>query len=144
MNALKIFKKSKEEEKEEKSEMKDYNPPTTLPQKWAPEIKTAVSVKTAPLSASFKRVVKYPLTSEKAANLQKFNQYVFLVEKSANKKMIRQEIQKHYNVKIKGVNIIRQSGKIKRFGNRLGRRPAFKKAIVTLMPGEKINISTVK
>ena len=58
--------------------------------------------------------------------------------------MIRQEIQKHYNVKIKGVNIIKQSGKIKRFGNRLGRRPAFKKAIVTLMPGEKINISTVK
>lgn len=141
MNSLKIFKKSKRGEKENlpaeastqagKSEMKE-------------EVKTAVSAKTAPLLASFKRVVKYPLTSEKAANLQKFNQYVFLVEKSANKKMIQQEIKRHYNVKIKGVNIIRQSGKIKRFGNRLGRRPAFKKAIVTLMPGEKINISTVK
>ncbi|KKU99275.1 MAG: 50S ribosomal protein L23 [Candidatus Jorgensenbacteria bacterium GW2011_GWC1_48_8] len=79
--------------------------------------------------------------SEKAGDLGKFNQYVFLVQNSANKKEVEREVGRRYGVKVKGVNIIREPGKTKRVGNVAGRTSGFKKAIVTLKDGEKLEIS---
>ncbi len=86
-------------------------------------------------------VLKELRRSEKAGDLSKYSQYVFLVMLSATKPGIRKEVEKRYGVKVLGVNVIRQKGKIKRLGATVGRRSDFKKAVVTLKEGNKIDIS---
>ena len=88
-----------------------------------------------------KSVLKRSWVSEKAADLGKNNKYVFLVEVTANKNEVKKEISRRYDVRVESVNTIRMQGKRKRFGNRFGRRPRFKKAIVTLKEGQKIEIA---
>ena len=83
-------------------------------------------------------VIKRPWVSEKSQRISAFNQYVFLVEPSANKHMVRQEVQKRYDVQVMQVDVTRLKGKVKRFRNQLGKRAGLKKAIVTLKEGQKI------
>ncbi|HXF43901.1 MAG TPA: 50S ribosomal protein L23 [Candidatus Paceibacterota bacterium] len=90
--------------------------------------------------ANFKLIRKAWL-SEKAASLGVYNQYVFLVNKSANKNEVGKEVSRRYGVKVASVNIIRQKSKTKRVGNVFGRASGFKKAVVTLAKGEKLEIS---
>ena len=78
--------------------------------------------------------------SEKTTGLVSINQYVFLVDKSANKPLIREEVERHYGVQVESVNMILKRGKIKRLGRSIGRRPSFKKAVVTLKAGQKLDI----
>ncbi len=86
-------------------------------------------------------LVKYPKITEKAIDLQKYNQYLFIVKKIANKPQIKKEIERIYNVKISKVRIINQKGKVKRFRFTEGKRPDFKKAIVSLEKGYTIEIT---
>lgn len=108
----------------------------TIP-KPKPKTKSRVIV-TAGLGKS---VLKRSWVSEKAADLGQNNKYVFLVEVTANKNEVKKEISRRYDVRVESVNTIRMQGKRKRFGNRFGRRPRFKKAIVTLKEGQKIEIT---
>ena len=86
-----------------------------------------------------------PLYTEKIAKLSESdNKYAFEVYTSANKIEIKKEIEKKFDVNVTNVNTIVQRGKIRqqmtRAGRFYGRRPDWKKAIVTLAEGEKIEL----
>src|SRR3989344_5308561 len=79
-----------------------------------------------------------PRISEKAAHQAKMNKYVFKVATSANKVEVKKAVEAAYKVRVTQVNIVRNLGKARTFGNRVGRTQAFKKAIVTLREGDSI------
>jgi large subunit ribosomal protein L23 len=84
-------------------------------------------------------LLKGPLVTEKS-HLQKemSNKVTFKVVPTANKIEIRKAVEEIFKVKVLAVNTCRYEGKKKRLGRTEGRRPDWKKAIVTLAPGEKI------
>ncbi|MBI5077405.1 50S ribosomal protein L23 [Candidatus Falkowbacteria bacterium] len=81
-----------------------------------------------------------PLISEKATDLTQFNQYCFIVPKTANKSEVAKKIANLYGVKPLAVNFIRAAGKKVRHGRRFGWKKDSKKAIVILAPGDKIEL----
>jgi large subunit ribosomal protein L23 len=68
------------------------------------------------------------------------NKYTFIVPLTANKIEIRQAVEKIFKVKVVGVNTIRVMGKMKRMGKNQGKRPDYKKAIVKVAPGQRIEL----
>ncbi len=108
-----------------------------------PEQKTAAPAAVIARSGllSSRVLLRKPWTSEKAHLLQGQNQYVFLVDLKAKKPQIKKEVARHYGVRVADVNIILQKGKTKRLGRSTGKRSDFKKAIVTLAVGNKIEIT---
>ena len=66
------------------------------------------------------------------------NKYTFVVPLKANKVEIRQAVEQIFKVKVLDVNTIRVLGKVKRMGKNQGKRPDYKKAIVKLAPGQRI------
>ncbi|MEG1995394.1 MAG: 50S ribosomal protein L23 [Bacilli bacterium] len=85
-------------------------------------------------------IIKAPIITEKTQDLMNNNAYVFKVDKSANKTQIKQVIEEKFNVKVKNVNTLNVKGKKKRVGKYSGRTSDYKKAIVTLKEGSKIEI----
>ena len=83
-------------------------------------------------------VLRRPLITEKGAGLQAQNKYAFEVASDANKHQIKQAVEKAFSVKVNAVNVMRVPGKTRRLGRRPVQTPAWKKAIVTLKPGDKI------
>lgn len=86
------------------------------------------------------RVLVAPIISEKATSLAESNKYVFKVSKEANKKQIAKAISRVYKVNVLKVNIIKKRPKKRRLGRSEGFAKGFKKAIVTLKKGDKIEI----
>lgn len=85
-------------------------------------------------------IIVRPLLTEKGTGLEEdFNQILFEVELDANKIEIRQAVEKIYDVRVKSVNTQVVKGKLKRVGRNVGRRPKWKKAIVTLAEGSSID-----
>lgn len=84
-------------------------------------------------------ILKRPLITEKST-LQKeaLNQLTFEVARKANKVEIRRAVEQVFNVRVLGVRTIQMKGKSKRFGRILGKRQDWKKAVVTLAPGENV------
>ena len=84
-------------------------------------------------------IIKRPLVTEKT-NIQKedSNQVTFEVDTRANRIEIQRAIEQIFNVKVAKTRTVNVKGKIKRRGRILGKRKDWKKAIVTLMPGERI------
>ena len=87
------------------------------------------------------QVVLNPLITEKATQLSEFNKMVFSVPLTATKIEIKLSIEKIFSVKVISVNTILLKGKVKRFKGVIGRRANTKKAIVTLAPGNTIDLS---
>jgi large subunit ribosomal protein L23 len=89
------------------------------------------------------QVIKTVRVTEKATDLAaKHNQYVLAVDKRSNKADIRHAVQKLFKVKVLNVNTLRVRGKARRERTlQFGRTPSWKKAIVTLKEGEKIEIA---
>jgi len=85
-------------------------------------------------------VLRRPVITEKNTDLMAENKYVFEVMKQANKAQIKESVQKAFKVTVTSINVITVPGKPKGFGRLKGHRPAWKKAIVTLKPGDKIEI----
>ena len=85
-------------------------------------------------------IIKRPLDTEKT-NIQKesFHQLSFEVDRRANRIEIRKAIEKIFNVKVSNVQTMQIKGKSKQKGRIIGKRKDWKKAIVTLMPGERID-----
>ncbi|RMH04395.1 MAG: 50S ribosomal protein L23 [Nitrospirae bacterium] len=82
-----------------------------------------------------------PLLTEKMTALQeRCNQVAFVVAKDATRIEIRRAVEAVLNVKVKSVNVINVLGKQKRQGRFMGRRPSWKKAIITLKEGEKLEL----
>lgn len=87
-----------------------------------------------------KFLIKYPLITEKGTQLGQQGKYLFLVEKEANKPEIKKIVEKVYKVKVADVNVLNIKPKPRRLGRTLGVKPGYKKAIVTLKPGQKLDI----
>jgi len=84
-------------------------------------------------------ILKRPLITEKAT-LQKgtANAVCFEVDRRAKKKQIQEAVEKLFKVKVVEVRTMNVSGKVKRRGRTVGLRPGWKKAVVTLSAGDKI------
>jgi large subunit ribosomal protein L23 len=85
-------------------------------------------------------LIKKPHITEKATDLGSQNKYVFEVDKNANKNEIKKEIERIYKVNVVKVNILKIPSKPKRFGNIVSKKDKYKKAIVTLKEGQKIEL----
>ncbi|WP_459914432.1 50S ribosomal protein L23 [Desulfocicer niacini] len=85
-------------------------------------------------------IIRRPLNTEKTT-LQKelFNQVSFEVDRQANRMEIKDAVERIFNTKVQSVRTIQMKGKIKRRGRILGKRRDWKKAIVRLMPGQRID-----
>ena len=87
------------------------------------------------------QIILNPLVTEKSTQQSEFNKMVFSVPVNATKLEIKLSIEKIFSVKVTSVNTILLKGKVKRFKGVLGRRSNTKKAIVTLAPGNTIDLS---
>ncbi len=86
-------------------------------------------------------IIKRPVVSEKTTfQKEKANQVTFEVRPDANRIEIRRAVEKIFKVKVVGVSTAHVEGKIKRRGRVLGKRRNWKKAVITLAPGERIDI----
>ena len=86
-------------------------------------------------------VVQRPLLTEKGTRLkEEANQYIFRVARTATKIEIKQAVEQLFKVKVAEVRTLRMQGKVKRMGRFAGRRPDWKKAIVTLKAGQSIEL----
>jgi large subunit ribosomal protein L23 len=85
-------------------------------------------------------VLRRPLITEKNATLQAQGKYAFEVAKEANKHQIKQAVEKAFKVTVTAVNVATVPGKTQRVGRRVVRTQPWKKAIVSLKPGDKIEI----
>jgi len=84
-------------------------------------------------------VIKRPLITEKATQLKvAANSVLFAVDPRANKKEVREAVEKMFKVKVVDVRTMNVAGKVKRRGRTVGLRPGWKKAVVTLSEGDKI------
>ena len=85
-------------------------------------------------------IVRGPVVTEKTS-LQKdtSNQVILRVDKNANRVEIKDAVEKNFNTKVKQVRTIQVKGKVKQRGKIIGKRKDWKKAIITLMPGQKID-----
>jgi len=88
-----------------------------------------------------REVVIRPVVTERTTELgEEQNAYTFMVSKDANKIEIRHAIERLFSVKVATVNTLNYRGKWRRVGRSLGRRPSYKKAIVKLAAGERIDV----
>lgn len=88
-----------------------------------------------------RQVIVRPLVTEKSMRLKdERNAVTFQVVPGANKVEIRQAVEAIFNVKVREVRTANVRGKLKRMGRFQGRRPSWKKAVVTLAPGHKIEL----
>jgi len=85
-------------------------------------------------------VLRRPLITEKNSALQAQNKYAFEVAEEANKPQVKQAVEKAFKVKVNAVNVITVPGKMRRVGRQIVLTKSWKKAIVTLKPGDKIEI----
>ena len=81
-----------------------------------------------------------PIVTEKSTALMEQGKYTFRVPLAATKIQIRQAVEQIFKVKVQAVNTMRYEGKLKRMGRTQGRRSDWKKAVVTLKPGEAIEL----
>lgn len=83
-------------------------------------------------------VLRRPLITEKNTNLQAAGKYVFEVADEATKFQVKQAVEKSFKVKVTAVNVVTVPGKTRRIGRRQVQTQSWKKAIVTLRAGGKI------
>ena len=85
-------------------------------------------------------IIKRPLITEKTSiQKEKYNQLTFEVDRRANRIEIKRAIEIVFNVRVSDVKTMQVTGKIKQRGRITGKRRDWKKAIVKLMPGERID-----
>jgi large subunit ribosomal protein L23 len=87
-------------------------------------------------------VILSPVITEKATMASDYNQVVFKVAKTATKPQIKAAVEQLFEVKVQAVNTLVRKGKEKSFRGRRGRQADLKKAVVTLAPGHKIDVTT--
>jgi large subunit ribosomal protein L23 len=87
----------------------------------------------------FYRIIRKPLITEKGTKQkEQANQYAFEIDRTANKVMVRSAVEEIFKVKVLNVAVMNMKGKRRRVGKNLGKKADWKKAIVRLAPGEKI------
>jgi len=102
-----------------------------------------MSAKDKPIDPALYDLVRSPVITEKATAQSEHNQVTFRVPLSATKPQVKAAVEALFKVKVKAVNTITTKGKLKRrLKGVLTRRSDVKKAIVTLMPGFNIDVTT--
>ncbi len=86
-------------------------------------------------------ILKTLIRTEKGTMLEADRKYLFKVAPKANKVQIKSAVEEVYKVKVQAVNIVIVPGKLKRVRQELGRTTPWKKAIVTLKPDNKIEVT---
>ena len=79
------------------------------------------------------------VTEKTSLAMQNNNQYTFRVKRNATKTDIKQAVELMFEVKVKGVQIVNEPGKTRRFGRLVGRTQDWKKAYVSLVQGQTID-----
>ena len=87
-------------------------------------------------------VIVSPVITEKATVLSEQNKVVFRVAPTATKPQIKEAVERLFDVKVQSVNTLVTKGKRKVFRGRRGQRSDVKKAVVTLEPGQSIDVTT--
>lgn len=87
-------------------------------------------------------VIVSPVITEKSTMASEANQVVFNVAGNATKPQIKGAVEALFNVKVKAVNTLVRKGKVKRFRGIIGKQNDVKKAIVTLVDGQSIDVTT--
>ena len=87
-------------------------------------------------------VIVAPVITEKSTLASEANQVVFNVAPNATKPIIKKAVEALFGVKVKSVNTFIRKGKVKRFRGTKGRQSDVKKAVVTLVDGESIDVTT--
>ena len=85
-------------------------------------------------------ILRRPIVTEKSTEMQERGRYTFEVDRKATKYQIKAAVEEAFEVSVVKVNTMNMLGKRKRFGPRLVSQRSWKKAIVTLSPGETITI----
>lgn len=86
-------------------------------------------------------VIRNILQTEKGTDMLKLNKYIFVVGIRANKIEIKKAVEKIYKVKVANVNTMKMHGKKRRVRQAIGKAPDWKKAVVTLKEGQKIEMA---
>lgn len=126
--------KNKKKERPKKVEVKKVSPAEKLAEK-----PRAVEVKSRGIESAL--VLTSPHVTEKSTQLSSNNQYVFKVFSKANKIEIKKAIESLYHVKVSGVRVINVPAKQRRLGKTQGWKKGYKKAVVKLQTGQKIEVS---
>ena len=79
------------------------------------------------------------VTEKTSLAMQNHNQYTFRVRREASKTDIRKAVELMFDVKVTGVQVVNEPGKVRRFGRTVGRTQDWKKAYVSLSPGQTID-----
>ena len=87
-----------------------------------------------------KLLVKKIIITEKSTDFSKLGKYVFLVESGTTASEAKKIVEKQYSVKVAGTNVINVKDKPKRIGNSMGKKSGYKKIIMTLKQGQKLDI----
>ena len=87
-------------------------------------------------------IIRAPVITEKATMASEHNQVIFRVPLTATKREIKVAVEGLFSVKVEAVNTIRTMGKTKRLKGRIGHRSDYKKAVVTLAEGSRIDVTT--
>jgi large subunit ribosomal protein L23 len=87
-------------------------------------------------------IILSPVITEKSTRLSEVNQVIFRVTKAATKPQIAKAVETLFKVKVKAVNTVRTKGKVKAFKGKRFQRSDVKKAIVTLVEGYQIDVTT--
>ncbi len=86
------------------------------------------------------RALSFPYISEKATDLTEEDKYVFVIKDKANKNQVKKAVEELYKINVLKVNIVKIPRKKKRLGKYHGWKKGFKKAIVQVKKGQKIDI----
>jgi large subunit ribosomal protein L23 len=87
-------------------------------------------------------VIRAPAITEKSTLVSENNQVVFNVAKDASKPEIKAAVEALFGVKVKAVNTLVRKGKVKRFKTTIGKQQDVKKAVVTLVEGQTLDVTT--
>jgi len=87
-----------------------------------------------------KFLIKNPIITEKAIRGSELGKYIFLVDNKATVSEIKKIVESQYNVKVEKTNVLNVKSKKKRLGRSIGVKPGYKKIIVTLKKGQKLDI----
>ncbi len=85
-------------------------------------------------------VIKRPILTEKSMRGRESGKYTFEVAEAANKLSIKAAVERLFEVTVRKVNTITIPGRVKRRGQHYYRARGYKKAVVTLAPGQKIDL----
>jgi len=104
------------------------------------ELKVPVLKSKAKIYKEVWRILKEPHITEKGTSLDKENKYIFKIYPEANKIEVKRAIESLYNVDVLGVRIIKVPPKSRRLGKSSGWRKGYKKAIIKIKKGQKIEL----